>query len=124
MWKYILAWVPMVLIAIANAVVRETCYGKHLSELQAHQISTATGVLLFGAYIWVLIRIWRPESPEARILCIGGSPRVNGNSDIVLKTIVKTVHRDIETETIKLRDYCFQSCIDVKDAEKTNIVQD
>jgi multimeric flavodoxin WrbA len=50
-------------------------------------------------------------SPEPRILCIGGSPRVNGNSDVVLKTIVKTVHRDIETEIIQLRDYCFQSCI-------------
>jgi multimeric flavodoxin WrbA len=50
-------------------------------------------------------------SPELRILCIGGSPRVNGNSDVVLKTIVKSVHRDIETETITLRDYCFQSCI-------------
>jgi hypothetical protein len=63
MWKYILAWVPMVLIAIANGVLREAWYGKHLSELEAHQVSTATGVLLFGAYIWVLIRIWRPESP-------------------------------------------------------------
>ena len=63
MWKYILAWVPMVLIAIANGVLREAWHGKHLSELNAHQVSTATGVLLFGAYIWALIRIWRPESP-------------------------------------------------------------
>jgi multimeric flavodoxin WrbA len=50
-------------------------------------------------------------SPEPRILCIGGSPRVNGNSDVILKTIVRTVPRDIKTETIKLREYCFQSCI-------------
>ena len=62
MWKYILAWVPMVLIAIANAVIREAWYGKHLGELYAHQVSTATGVLLFGAYIWVLIRILPPGS--------------------------------------------------------------
>jgi hypothetical protein len=33
-----------------------------LSELQAHQVSTVTGVLLFGGYIWALIRIWRPAS--------------------------------------------------------------
>jgi hypothetical protein len=63
MWKYILAWVPMVLIAIANAVLRENVFAKRLSELQAHQVSTATGVLLFGIYIWVITRIWRPESP-------------------------------------------------------------
>jgi len=64
MWKYVLAWIPMVFIAIANGAMREGWYGKHLSELQAHQVSTATGVLLFGVYIWVLMRIWRPESAD------------------------------------------------------------
>jgi hypothetical protein len=62
MWKYILAWAPMVLIAIVNAALRENVFAKRLSELQAHQVSTATGVLLFGIYIWVITRIWRPES--------------------------------------------------------------
>ena len=62
MWKYVLAWIPMVFIAIINGAIREGWYGKHVSELQAHQISTATGVLLFGVYIWVLVRIWRPAS--------------------------------------------------------------
>jgi hypothetical protein len=62
MWKYILAWAPMVLIAIVNAALRENVIAKRLSELQAHQVSTATGVLLFGIYIWVITRIWRPES--------------------------------------------------------------
>jgi len=63
MWRYILAWLPMVLIAIANGALREGWYGKHLRELHAHQVSTATAVLLFGIYIWGLIRAWRPESP-------------------------------------------------------------
>ena len=62
MWKYILAWLPMVLIAIANGALREGWYGKYLGELQAHQISVVSGVLLFGIYIWAVIRIWRPES--------------------------------------------------------------
>src|SRR5215471_5601805 len=62
MWKYVLAWVPMVVIAIINGAFREGWYGKHMSGLQAHQISTITGVLLFGVYIWVLIRLWRPAS--------------------------------------------------------------
>ena len=48
MWKYVLAWIPMVFIAIANGAIREGWYGKHVSELQAHQVSTVTGVLLFG----------------------------------------------------------------------------
>jgi hypothetical protein len=33
-----------------------------VSELQAHQVTTVTGVLLFGVYIWVLLRLWRPAS--------------------------------------------------------------
>ena len=52
MWKYLLLWIPMVFIAIANGVVREAWYGRHLSELRAHQLSTLTGVVLFGLYIW------------------------------------------------------------------------
>jgi hypothetical protein len=70
MWKYVLAWLPMVLIAISNGAIREGWYGKHVSELQAHQISTVTGVLLFGVYIWVLIRLWRPVS-AGQALTIG-----------------------------------------------------
>jgi hypothetical protein len=62
MWKYVLAWVPMVFIAMANGALREGWYGKHLSALHAHQLSTATGILLFGVYIGALMRIWRPAS--------------------------------------------------------------
>src|SRR5215831_5681829 len=70
MWKYVLGWVPMVFIAIINGAIREGWYGKHVSELQAHQVSTATGVLLFGVYIWALIRLWRPAS-AGQALTIG-----------------------------------------------------
>jgi hypothetical protein len=62
MLKYILAWIPMVVIAIANGVLRQSWYGKHLSEPAAHQISTLTGIILFGVYIWLLVRFWRPTS--------------------------------------------------------------
>jgi hypothetical protein len=62
LWRYILAWIPMVFIAIINATIREGTYGKYVSELRAHQISTATGVLLFGLYIWGLMRLWGFES--------------------------------------------------------------
>jgi hypothetical protein len=67
MWKYLLAWVPMVPIAIANGAVREAWYGKRVAELRAHQISTASCILLLGAYIWVVIRLWPPESVEMAI---------------------------------------------------------
>jgi hypothetical protein len=41
-----------------------------VGELHAHQISTVTGILLFGVYIWMLVRIWRPTS-TGQALTIG-----------------------------------------------------
>jgi len=62
MWKYVLAWIPMVFIALANGALRDGWYGKHLGALQAHQVSTVSSVVLFGVYIWVVVRLWRPAS--------------------------------------------------------------
>jgi hypothetical protein len=62
MWKYYLAWVPMVLIAIVNGLLREKVIALHFNALQSHQISTVTFVILLGIYIWVIIRFWTPVS--------------------------------------------------------------
>lgn len=62
MWKYFLAWFPMLIIAILNGTLRDLWYGKHISELHAHQVSTALAVLLFGVYIWTVLRLWKPVS--------------------------------------------------------------
>ena len=70
MWKYVLAWFPMVAIAIANGALRESWYGQHLSELAAHQFSTLTAVILFGVYIWFVVRFWPPTS-KARAIAVG-----------------------------------------------------
>ena len=55
MWKYVLAWFPMIFIAIANGFFREKFLVSRFNELQAHQISTVkydcTGlVFMFGYY--------------------------------------------------------------------------
>ncbi len=68
--NYTLAWLPMVLIAILNGVLRQAWYAKFMSELRAHQISTFTGILLFGIYIWGLTRIWKLDS-TGQALTIG-----------------------------------------------------
>ena len=47
-----------------------------------------------------------------KVLGIGGSPRKGGNSDILLKRLLKGVAGEgIATEEIQLRDYQFQPCI-------------
>ena len=60
--KYMLAWIPMVFIGIMNGAVRRFGYEKFLGELLAHQVSSVTGIILFGLYIWLLSIRWPLES--------------------------------------------------------------
>ena len=47
-----------------------------------------------------------------KVLGIGGSPRKGGNSDILLKQVLKGAREEsVVTEVIQLRDYQFQGCI-------------
>lgn len=70
MWRYIIAWVPMAVIAILNGALREYGYARYMRELSAHQLSSVTAIILFGIYIWYLIKILRPNS-QAHALFIG-----------------------------------------------------
>ncbi|WP_107669061.1 hypothetical protein [Cyanothece sp. BG0011] len=67
---YLIAWFPMIIIAILNATLRETVYGKFVTELQAHQISTLTAVILFAAYIWGLTALF-PLKSSSQAIVIG-----------------------------------------------------
>jgi hypothetical protein len=49
-------------VAVANGLLREATYGKHVSELSAHQISTGTAILFTGLLVWVFSRFWPIES--------------------------------------------------------------
>jgi hypothetical protein len=60
--RYVAAWVPMLLIAIANGALRQLTFGKVMPELRAHQLSTAIGSVLVGLFIWTVVRLWPPAS--------------------------------------------------------------
>jgi hypothetical protein len=60
--RYVLAWFPMLLIAIANGALRQTTFAKVMPELRAHQLSTLIGSVLIGLFIWFVIRRWPPSS--------------------------------------------------------------
>ncbi|MFP2997791.1 hypothetical protein ABN763_17900 [Spongiivirga sp. MCCC 1A20706] len=68
MWKYIIAWFPMIVIAIVNGLFREKFLASRFNELQAHQLSTASMIILFGVYVWILIKIWFPTSAKQAIM--------------------------------------------------------
>ncbi len=60
--KYLLVWLLLAVVAIANGVLRQSTYGKFVPELAAHQISTVTAIVFFGVVVWIVQRIWPIES--------------------------------------------------------------
>ena len=66
-WKFIGAWFVMLLVSIANGAVREFTYGRHMDELRAHQLSTASSVLLLGLVIRGCIRLCPPASAREAV---------------------------------------------------------
>ncbi|MCW4011670.1 MAG: hypothetical protein NWF07_01620 [Candidatus Bathyarchaeota archaeon] len=62
--NFTIAWLGGIPIAIINGTVRNLGYGPYMSELLAHQISCATGIILFAAYFWLLNRRWTLTSTK------------------------------------------------------------
>ncbi len=65
--KYALLWIPLVFIAVINGAIRDFTYTDSLGELTAHQLSTLTGIILFGIYIWAIGLKWKIESVRQAI---------------------------------------------------------
>ena len=55
---WLLAWLGLPVLGIANGVIRDATYKQVLSEPAAHQLSTATLLMVMTAYIWTLERRW------------------------------------------------------------------
>jgi hypothetical protein len=66
--RYTILWLPMVIIGIVNGALRNYTYGKCIDELHAHQISTLTGIIFFGIYVWLVSLKWKIESPNEAII--------------------------------------------------------
>jgi hypothetical protein len=65
---YILAWIPMLVIAVANGALRQLIFAKAMSEPRAHQLSTSIGSLFMGIFIWLIVHIWPPASGHQALL--------------------------------------------------------
>ena len=69
---WLLAWLGLPVLGIANGALRDATYKQATGELAAHQLSTATLLGLMTAYIWTLQRRW-PISTSREAFTIGGS---------------------------------------------------
>lgn len=68
MWKYLIAWLVMLLVSVANGALRDFTYGKHMHELAAHQLSSISSVVLLGLVILSFVRIYPPSSGREAVL--------------------------------------------------------
>ena len=68
MLRYVLIWLVMLVVAIANGALRQLTFGRHLPELRAHQLSSLIGSVVMGAFIWFVIAAWPPASGRQAIL--------------------------------------------------------
>lgn len=60
--RYLYAWLVLLLVAVINGGLRDFTYGRHVSELLAHQISCVIGIALFAVVISQYVRRWSPAS--------------------------------------------------------------
>jgi multimeric flavodoxin WrbA len=62
------------------------------------------------------------QSPKQQAIGIGGSPRKGGNSDVLLKHILRGVRkRKIIADEVQLRDFQYQACIGCERCRKDKI---
>jgi len=66
--RYVLLWIPMLVIAVANGALRQATFAKVMPELRAHQLSTLVGAFLMGLFIWFVVRTWPPSSSRQAIV--------------------------------------------------------
>lgn len=60
--RYMLIWLLLAVIAVANGILRQSTYGKLVSDLTAHQVSTVTAIIFTGALVFWLNGKWPIES--------------------------------------------------------------
>lgn len=70
MARYLLAWLPMIAIAVANGAVREAWLLPRFGDVVARQISTLSLLILFAIYMGALFKFW-PLASARLALAVG-----------------------------------------------------
>lgn len=65
--KVLAAWCAMLAISVANGALRDFSYGRFISKLAAHQLSTFIGLILLGAFIRSFVRRYPPASSASAL---------------------------------------------------------
>jgi hypothetical protein len=69
---WVVGWLGLPALGIANGTIRELVYGGRLGDRAAHQVSTGTLLAAMGSYMWMLERRW-PLRSTREALWVGGT---------------------------------------------------
>lgn len=61
--RVLAGWLVLLGVGFSNGVLRQVGYARFFSDLAAHQISSATGIVALGIAIHLLVRAWPLASP-------------------------------------------------------------
>ncbi|HEX5025234.1 MAG TPA: hypothetical protein VFV68_08170 [Agriterribacter sp.] len=67
-FKYFMFWVPMIVIAIANGMLRQFALMNYMNQLSAHQLSTLILIALCSMYIWLVFPLLDIKSVKQAVL--------------------------------------------------------
>lgn len=68
LYVHILWWFAFPFIGILNGVLREAAYKSIVGDLPAHQISTFTGIIIFGLIFYFIFKKWKIQSLNNAVL--------------------------------------------------------
>lgn len=66
--RYFLLWLPMIVLAFANAALREMVFIKYFDDLRAHQLSTITLIILCVIYVGIVFRYLKIQNSRQALL--------------------------------------------------------
>lgn len=66
--KHFLLWLPMIVLAFANAGLREMVFIKYFNDLQSHQLSTITLIILCFIYVGIVFRYLTIQTSRQALL--------------------------------------------------------
>jgi len=70
-FKCLGAWFLMLIISMINGALRDFGYGKYMTELHAHQLSTVISLIVLGALMWLFTSHYATASVREALI-LGG----------------------------------------------------
>ena len=70
MGRYLLAWFPLIVIAVANGALREAWLTPRLGEQHGRQVSTLLLLAFFAIYFAIVTRLW-PIASARQAVAVG-----------------------------------------------------